>query len=406
MIKTPFTFEELTLPQGFSWGGAEAAVKHEGRLDVGLLYADAPCVAAATFTQNAFAAAPVLYSKDALMNANNTAQCIVVNSGCANAATGEQGFINAQKCAQIAGKSSNVNEEHVLVCSTGTIGVQLPMDRMEKGINAAALDLASDASHFERFVRSIMTTDTVPKAAGKTFNCGGEKVSIVGCCKGSGMIHPMMATMLGFVATDAIISSDFLQVVFRRCIERSFNCVTVDGDTSTNDTAIILASGKAGKAIAPNTVEALEFETALCEVMQSMARQMARDGEGASKLVEIVIKEAKSFEDSRLIGYQIANSPLVKTALFGNDANWGRIACAIGNAPVKVNTNTIGIFLGDIEMMCDGEPLPFDEDKALKILQQEEVKITVTLGLGKQEATVWTCDLTNKYIEINGCYRT
>ncbi len=404
--KTYYTFETLHLPRGFAWGAAKAAIKKEGRYDVAVMVADKTCAAAATFTQNAFAAAPVILSKKNICKTNGKVRAILANSGIANAATGEEGMKIATQTAQQLAELTHSSADEIIVCSTGTIGVQLPDDRMKSGIDAACADVAPDVKHFENFVRAIMTTDTVPKAASEQFDCNGKKVSVLGCSKGSGMIRPMMATMLGFIATDAEIDPVFLDEIFKRCVEHSFNCLTVDGDTSTNDTCIVMASGASGVEIKPNSCEALYFETALQNVMQSLAKQMARDGEGATKLVEVCVKQARTFEEARTIAQQIANSPLVKTAIYGKDANWGRIACAIGNAPVAVDPRTICIFLGDLEMFHNGQPLDFDEAKALEILDREEIHIDVTLELGTQEATVWTCDLTDKYIEINGCYRT
>lgn len=406
-IQLPFDFATLPIPSGFRWGTAQAAIKTQGRPDVGILTSDVPCAAAATFTQNAFAAAPVHYSKANLAQTKAQMQCVVVNSGCANAATGEQGFSNAVLMADLTAKTIGCHTEQVFVCSTGTIGVQLPMDKMTIGINAASKDLGHDVSHFEAFARAIMTTDTVPKAAGLAVTMhDGREIKLLGCCKGSGMIHPMMATMLGYVVTDAAIDPQFLQEMFSRCVERSFNCVTVDGDTSTNDTAIILASGASQCHINHGTADALIFEQALLDVMQSLGKQMARDGEGATKLIEIQVQKARSFEEARVIGHQIANSPLVKTAIYGHDANWGRIACAVGNAPIDVDSSLVNIKLGNIELLASGQPVPFDEALALEVLKQDTVIINVTLGLGTKEATVWTCDFTEKYIEINGCYRT
>jgi glutamate N-acetyltransferase / amino-acid N-acetyltransferase len=396
---------EKALPQGFRWGTAEAAIKRAGRLDVGIIVADNDCNCAAVFTQNAFSAAPVEVSREILQASGGRVRGVVVNSGCANAATGSEGLANAREMAQLAAGSANA-EAGFLVCSTGTIGVQLPMERVRKGIADAAAQAGATPDAAMGFARAIMTTDTVPKIAHAEVSLFGRKVRLVGCAKGAGMIHPQMATLLAFVTTDAAIAPDLLDHLFRRCIDKSLNCLTVDGDTSTNDTAIILASGKSGVELRTDTPELASFESALLDVLQSLAKQLARDGEGATKLVEISITGGRSFEHARKVGLAIGVSPLVKTAIYGRDANWGRIVCAAGNADPSIEPARVSVRLGELLLFDAGAPLPLDEEAALEVLSRELVRIEVGLGAGDATATVWTCDLTEKYIEINGAYRT
>lgn len=280
------------------------------------------------------------------------------------------------------------------------------MDKVESGIAAAAKALTPTREGFVNFARAIMTTDTREKIAWRRGGSGAGTFRIAGCAKGSGMIDPRMATMLAFVVTDAKVSPERLDFIFRDAIERSLNCVTVDGDTSTNDTAIVLASGASGADVDSDTATQAEFAGALTALLQSLARQIAFDGEGATKLVEVTVSGASSFEDARDFARSVANSNLVKTAIYGRDANWGRICCAIGNAPVRVNPHQVAVRLGGITLYENGAPLPFDEALALEVLSQEFVAIAVEAGMGSESATVWTCDLTEKYIEINGSYRT
>ncbi len=397
--------EDIALPAGFRFGIYEAGIKYPNRKDVGLLVADSPASCAAVFTRNLFSAAPVVFSRDTLHSSAGIVSGVVVNSGCANAATGDMGMANTEKMASLAASATG-SAAPVLVCSTGTIGVQLPMDKLESAIPGAASALGSTARDFIDFSDAILTTDTVRKIASSTFSVDGKSITVTGCAKGSGMMHPNMATMLAFIVTDAGIESPLLHQVFSRLIDRTINCVTVDGDTSTNDTAIILASGVSGVNITSESPAFHPFENALSDVLTDLSRQLARDGEGATHLVTVNVKGAPTFTEARQAAMAVANSPLVKTAIYGRDANWGRIACALGYSGVSFDSSKTDITLGSLPLMVNGTPLALDEDKAMQILSEDEVTITADLKAGGEQATVWTCDLTEKYIEINGSYRT
>jgi len=397
--------EGIAAPLGFRFGVSEAGIKYCNRKDVGLIVSNTPASCAAVFTRNAFTAAPVVVSREKLHQAAGIVSGVVVNSGCANAATGDEGMANANRMAAIA-EETTASGGPFLVCSTGTIGVQLPMEKLEAAIPAAASNLQVSSEAFIGFADAILTTDTVRKTASRTFEVDGKKVSIAGCAKGSGMMQPNMATMLAYVITDAAVEPLFLQQIFSRLIDKTINCVTVDGDTSTNDTAIIMANGASGVQVAADTPELHPFETALEEVLTELSRKLARDGEGATHLVEITVAGAPTFAEARKAALSVGNSPLVKTAIYGKDANWGRIACALGYSGVEFDANKVDIRIRDLELMASGTPIVFDEDRALEILSEEEIKIFVDLKAGTKTATVWTCDLTEKYIEINGSYRT
>lgn len=397
--------ESLELPLGFRWAAASGAIKKTGRLDVGMMVADHPCSTAAVFTRNAFCAAPVVVSRAVLQQTGGMASGVAVNSGCANAATGEEGMRNAQEMAGAAARACGVTGEF-LVCSTGTIGVQLPMERLLPALGEAGTKLSAANGGFSDFAHSILTTDTRKKVASARFSVGGKTARIVACAKGSGMIYPRMATLLCFVATDVAADPIVLKECFSDAVERSLNCITVDADTSTNDTAIVMASGLSGLYVARGSDEEMQFEDHLLEVLQSIAKQLARDGEGATKLIEVAVTGCPSFKHARTVALAIANSNLVKTAIYGRDANWGRIVCAIGNADPSVDPQKVTVRLGPLTLFELGAPLPLDEDAALRVLSEDTVRIEADLGNGMEEATAWTCDLTEKYIEINGSYRT
>lgn len=392
---------DFEIPSGFVWGATEGGIKYSGRLDVTVLLAEkGPCPAAAVFTQNTFCAAPVAVSRELLQQSNGMISGCVVNSGCANAATGEEGLRNARKMAAAVGDGS------MIVCSTGTIGVQLPMERLMPAIERAASSAGASRETFLSFAKAILTTDTREKIAFAKFDHEGKTVRVLGCAKGSGMMQPNMATMLAYVMTDAEVDQTLLQKLFREINERTLNCVTVDGDTSTNDTACILASGASTVAVTEGGPGYSAFEKALGDVMQSLSRQLARDGEGATKLIEVEVQGAPDFLSARTAAFAVANSPLVKTAVYGRDANWGRIAMALGKSGVSFDPVKVDIRLGDLLLFERGTPLPLDEDAALKVLSDEFVRLEANLHNGSGAATVWTCDLTEKYIEINGSYRT
>jgi glutamate N-acetyltransferase/amino-acid N-acetyltransferase len=404
----PQTDDPLNLPKGFRWAAVEANIRYAGRPDVAMIDGGPACVAAATFTQNAFAAAPVLASRRILARQEHRVRGVVVNAGCANAATGEQGMKAAEQMAQKAAECvASSTSEAFLVCSTGTIGVHLPMDKVIPAIERAAQALSDSPESFRAVASAIMTTDTRPKYATAEIEIRGGRIRFAACAKGSGMIYPRMATLLAFVATDAQIAPSLLQQCFREAVDHSLNCLTVDGDTSTNDTAIVLANGASGVIIDENDPAAVaQFASALQEILQRLTIQLARDGEGATKLIEIEVDGARTYAEARQIALAIANSNLVKTAIHGRDANWGRIVCAIGNSGVAVDPQRVSVAIGDLVLFSQGAPVPFSEERALEILSQEVVEIRAELGLGDARAKAWTCDLTAKYIEINGAYRT
>ncbi|MGI8905655.1 MAG: bifunctional glutamate N-acetyltransferase/amino-acid acetyltransferase ArgJ [Candidatus Sumerlaeaceae bacterium] len=402
----PSSETSFVIPAGFRWAGIPAGIKYKDRRDFGICIADKRCATAAVFTQNQFAAAPVQLSRQVLERSVGFAQGIVVNSGCANAATGKEGLQNARGMAAFAAAAFGLDSTTpLLVCSTGTIGTQLPMPAIHAAVDKTVAAASASATAFMDFATSILTTDTCHKIASTSFQLDGQEVRILACAKGSGMMQPKMATMLAFLFTDAQMDPIALQECLSHANERSLNCVTVDGDTSTNDTAILMASGSSGADTSRSHAREM-FSEALLQVLQSVSKQLARDGEGASKLIEVEVRGAHDFISARSCALAVANSPLVKTAVYGRDANWGRIAMAIGNANVPFQVDNVTISLGDLVLFQAGAPLPFDEAEALAILTEDFVRINVELGTGAEGATVWTCDLTERYIEINGSYRT
>lgn len=384
----------MRLPQGFRCGGVHCGLKADEQLDMGMLTSDRDCVAAAVFTQCVVAAAPVVLGRE-LMAGGKPLRALLINSKNANAVTGEQGLKDARETSSLVAQQLGLSgPEQVFVMSTGVIGQPMPMHCIRRGIPLAAKSQSVDGA--EAFSRSIMTTDTHPKVAEARV---GE-ATIVGFAKGAGMIHPDMATMLAAIITDAEFSAAHLKTIVDRVTERTFNCISVDGDTSTNDTFLVMANGFAGK------VEPVEFEAALLEVAGSLARQIAFDGEGASHQVTIHIEGARDFQQARQVGRTIATSPLVKTAVYGRDANWGRILAAAGRAGVDFEPAATQLWIQGTQYLRDGMPLPVDEEKATASLGEKAVEIRLRLGDGSGKATVWTCDLTPGYISVNADYRT
>jgi glutamate N-acetyltransferase/amino-acid N-acetyltransferase len=375
--------------------------------DLALLASDAPAAAAGVFTTNRVCAAPVKYSRAALAGTRGRARAVVINAGNANACTGAKGARDAKRMAQLAAARLGCKTYEVLVCSTGVIGHPLPMDKLEKGIPALVRGVAKRRVHGE-FARAIMTTDLVRKTAGARVRIGGRTVRVAGACKGSGMIAPRLATMLGFVATDAAVAPDVLQTALSAVADETFNCVTVDGDTSTNDTLLVLASGAAGNA--PITrAEGREYEAfraALYHVCDSLSRQIAADGEGAQHLVTVFVGGARNDAQARVLARTIAESPLVKTAIAGNDPNWGRIVCAAGRCGVKIVPEECSLTVCGHELFRDGQPLPFDVAKVSKALDGGEVSVVFMAGSGPGRARFYTCDFTHGYITINADYHT
>jgi glutamate N-acetyltransferase/amino-acid N-acetyltransferase len=385
-------------------GVAQAGIKHPGRYDLALVLSKAPAAAAGVFTTNKFQAAPVLVSKEHL--AREKARGFVVNSGCANACTGEQGLDDARAMAGEAAKSTGCESGEMLVASTGVIGVPLPMDKILLGVREAAFGLSVENGSLA--ARAIMTTDTFPKETAVRFMLNGKAVTIGGMAKGSGMIHPDMATLLGFVATDAAVTPRCLKLALRSAVDCSFNMVTVDRDTSTNDSLFVLANGLAGNAPVDdeNSEEYGVFQEALTQVCVELARMVARDGEGATKLVEVRVINAPTEADARAGARSIAASNLVKAAVFGEDANWGRIVCALGYSGASFEPALVDVYLGDLQVARNGCGLAFDEERAAGILAGNTVVIKVDLKQGSAGAVAWGCDLTYDYVKINGAYRT
>ena len=393
----------VTTPQGFLAGTTRAGLKKAGE-DFALIVSEHPAVAAAVFTTNLVQAAPVLVSQEHLRNRMHRA--IVVNSGGANACTGAGGLNDARRTAALVAGQLNCKPEEVLVASTGVIGQRLDMKKIEAGVETVASQLSRAAG--SRVAEAIMTTDTRPKRANKKCKLAGRTVTIAGVAKGAGMIHPNMATMLSFVTTDAAISKAALKAALKQAVRKTFNRLSVDGDTSTNDTLAILANGAAGNTPIRQASGA-DFETftaALTAVCRDLTIQIARDGEGARKLITIHVKHAPSETAGEKIAATIATSPLVKTAIAGADANWGRILAAAGRSGVRFDVSKVEIKLGALVVARNGGGLNFDEARALEILKQDEVTLTVDLHQGDAEVTAWTCDLTEDYIHINADYRS
>lgn len=395
----------ITAPQGFTAAGVHAGIKKNGKEDVGIIYSTVPAAGAAMFTTNKMAAAPVIVSRQASERGNIRA--IVVNSGCANACTGDQGMTDARTMAHETAKALNLDDCEVLVSSTGVIGVNLPMDKIKAGISQAAANL-SEHGH-EQALAAIMTTDTFPKSCAYEFSLGGKTCRIAGIAKGAGMIHPNMATMLCFITTDVAIEPKVLKQALSQAVELSFNMISVDGDTSTNDTVAVLANGLAGNERINSTDSQTyqEFYTALKTVCTELAQLVVRDGEGATKFLEINVTGAVSFADAKLAAMAIAKSPLVKTAFFGQDPNWGRILCAVGYSGATTQLDKTSLTIGDLTIVVNGQgAVGFDTAKLKAVMAAKDIAITVDLGLGDSSATVWTCDFSYEYVKINGEYTT
>ena len=395
----------ITAPQGFKAAGVHAGIKKNGKEDVGIIYSTVPAAAAAQFTTNKMAAAPVLVSRKAVTRGK--ARAIVINSGCANACTGDQGLTDAQTMAHTTATALDLDDCEVLVASTGVIGVNLPMTKVINGITQAAGSL-SEAGH-EALLAAIMTTDTFAKSCVYQFTLGGKACTIAGIAKGAGMIHPNMATMLSFITTDAAIDSLILKQALSQAVELSFNMITVDGDTSTNDMVAVIANGEAGNetVTATDSQSYQEFYTALKTVCTELAQLIVRDGEGATKFLEINVTGAVSFAEAKCAAMAIAKSPLVKTAFFGQDPNWGRILCAAGYSGAQSQPDKTSLVIGGLTIVVDGQgAVGFDTEKLKAVMAAKDIVVTLDLGLGTAAATVWTCDFSYEYVKINGEYTT
>lgn len=395
----------IITPKGFSAGGLHCGLKKTDRHDLGAILCEVPAVAAAVYTTNVFQAAPLKVTRESLHNGR--LQAVVVNSGNANACTGQQGEADAYTMRAEAARHLGVEIEDVAVASTGVIGELLKMDRVTTGIAGLPQRLSSEANGAEDFTQAILTTDLVKKEACVSVNVNGKEVTIAGAAKGSGMIHPNMATMLAFMTTDAVVGEDALQRLLRQATDVTFNMITVDGDTSTNDMLIAMASGLAGnEELSPSHPDWEAFAAGFTYVCQVLAQAIARDGEGATKLVEVDVNGAVSDLSARAIAKTVIGSSLVKSAVFGADANWGRIIAAVGRAGEPVNPETVDIHIGDISVLEGSRPVAFDEDAALAYLKGDTVRIVVDLHHGEGKATAWGCDLTYDYVRINAAYRT
>jgi glutamate N-acetyltransferase/amino-acid N-acetyltransferase len=393
----------VTAAKGFEAAGVYCGIR-KAKKDIAIIRSVTPAKVAAVFTLNKTLAAPVVLDK-MILKKSNRCSAIVVNSGNANACTGERGFGDAERMVELTAKSLGIPNNEVLVASTGVIGQYLPMESIEAGIPQVALLLSATGS--DAAAEAIMTTDTFAKKCTVSFEIGGKQVIIGGIAKGSGMIEPNMATMLAFITTDANIEESLLQKVFRRGINRSFNRISVDGDMSTNDMAVILANGLAGNSeIVEGTDEALLFESALDHVVITLAKMIARDGEGATKLVEIEVKGAASHSDAVMAARSVANSNLVKTAIHGEDANWGRILAALGYSGVDLFPEQIELSMNNLPILGKGYTILIDEVKAKEALSGKDISFSIDLNQGTDSAVFWTCDLTKEYININASYRS
>lgn len=400
----------VTAAKGFEASGVEAGIKYKNRRDMAMIYSEKPCRAAGTFTTNVVKAAPVIWDREIVEN-SPYAQAVIVNAGIANACTGKQGMDYCEQEAQTAAKLLQIPENAVLVGSTGVIGMQLPMDKITYGIEQLVKEKAGTTQAGHIAAQSIMTTDTVSKEIAVTFEADGKTVTVGGMCKGSGMIHPNMCTMLSYITTDAAISKELLQEALSTSVSDTYNMITVDGDTSTNDTCLLLANGMAENEEIICKDEAYEaFFDALHYVNTYLAKKMAGDGEGATKLFEAKVVNAKSKEDAKTLARAIVGSNLSKAAVYGCDANFGRFLCAMGYSGAQFDQNDVELFFesqnGKIQVFDHGTPLEFDEEAAVKIMQAETVTVFVDMHEGNADATAWGCDLTYEYVKINADYRS
>lgn len=396
-------------PKGYKSGSVASGIKKR-KLDMTIIMSEEKATVAGAFTSNIVKAAPVVYD-EIIVNKNNTVQAILINSGNANACTGVQGDKDVKESAALVAKEFNIESESVLMCSTGVIGVPLPMEKITKGIHLCAKKLGNTLHHSSECAKAILTTDTFVKEVAVEIMVGEEIVRIGGIAKGSGMIHPNMATMLSFITTDADVEKEYLQNLLGKSISTSYNMISVDGDTSTNDTVLVLANGQSGAPlIDANSPYKEAFEEAFTYVHTELAKLIVKDGEGASKFIEVNVKGAASKKDASLLARSIISSSLVKTAFFGSDANWGRILCAMGYSGAQFDPLSVTMSYtsdgGEIVVMEKGEPVTFDEVLAKKILKHNVIYLTIELTGGEGCATAWGCDLSYDYVKINGDYRS
>ena len=400
----------VTAAKGFQAASTAAGIKYQGRTDMAMVYSEKPCVAAGTFTTNIVKAAPVKWDQDIVYN-HPGAQVIICNSGIANACTGEEGFGYCRATAKAAAETLNVDENSVLVASTGVIGMQLPIEKLSAGVKAMAPKLQGTLEAGNDAAKAIMTTDTKEKEVAVEIEVGGKTVTIGGMCKGSGMIHPNMCTMLGFVTTDACISKKLLQEALSDDVKDTYNMVSVDGDTSTNDTVLLLANGMAeNPEINEKNEDYQKFYEALNYINTTLAKKIAGDGEGATALFEVKIIGAESKEQAVTLSKSIVTSSLTKAAIYGHDANWGRILCAMGYSGAQFDPEKVDLYFeskaGKIQIIENGVAVNYSEEEATKILSEDAVTAIADVKMGDCTATAWGCDLTYDYIKINADYRS
>lgn len=400
----------VTAAQGFEAASCEANIKYSGRTDMAMVFSKEPCECAGTFTSNVVKAACVQWDMQ-IVESGKPMHAVVINSGIANACTGKEGFDACEASARAVEDSLKVPYDSVAVASTGVIGMQLPVDKLVKGINAMSKTLDDSLEAGTAASKAIMTTDTVNKEVAVSFMAGGKKVTLGGMSKGSGMIHPNMCTMLAFITTDLSIDKLLMQEALREVVADTFNMITVDGDTSTNDSLILMANGLAGNdKITAKDEDYKSFKEALFFVCRFLARKMASDGEGATKLFEAKVVNAKSKEDARTLSRAIVGSSLSKAAIYGCDANFGRFLCAMGYSGAQFDQNDVELFFesraGRLQVFDRGTPIDFDEDFAVKIMKEDEVTVFVDMHEGEAEAAAWGCDLTYDYVKINADYRS
>ena len=400
----------VTAAKGFEATGVAAQIKYKGRNDMAIVYSQKPCVAAGTFTTNVVKAAPVLWDKHLIEDCDYM-QAVIINSGIANACTGSEGYGYCKATAEAAAKALNISEDSVAVASTGVIGMQLPIDRIIKGISLLKEAMGSTLADGHDAACAIMTTDTKPKEIAFEFEVAGTKCVIGGMCKGSGMIHPNMCTMLCFLTTDVNISKSLLTKALKNDVQDTFNMISVDGDTSTNDTVLLMANGEAGN---PEIIEEDEYYDSFCKalhaVMEGLSKKIAGDGEGCTCLFECQVKHADTKHNARTLAKSVITSSLTKAAIFGHDANWGRILCALGYSGVNFDPEKVDIFFeskaGLLKIVENGVSTGYSEEKATEILSQEYVTAVCDMHNGSENATAWGCDLTYEYVKINGDYRS
>ncbi|MCR5254598.1 MAG: bifunctional ornithine acetyltransferase/N-acetylglutamate synthase [Acetatifactor sp.] len=400
----------VTAPKGFKAAVCAAEIKYKGRTDMAMVTSDVPCECAGTFTTNVVKAACVMWDKE-IVTSKRPMQAVVVNSGIANACTGKEGFDACEATAKAVEKSLGIDYSTVAVASTGVIGMQLPVEKLVKGVETMSKCLDDSTQAGTDASKAIMTTDTINKEIAVSFDIAGKKVTLGGMSKGSGMIHPNMCTMLGFLTTDIKIKKELLQEAVSAVVSDTFNMITVDGDTSTNDTLLIMANGLAqNPEITEKNKDYDTFFEALLYVCRYLAKRMAGDGEGATKLFEAKVVNAKSVEDAKLMAKSIVGSNLSKAAIYGCDANFGRFLCAMGYSGADFDQNDVELsyvsVAGELKVFDHGTPLSFDEDFATKILKADEVTVYVNMNEGNAEATAWGCDLTYDYVKINADYRS